>query len=577
MFLSLTTPAITGSMLTFNDDLYHCNAKVAWVRRLGHAMIRQFKINIGGTDIDKHVGQWLDIWYELTHTVEQERGYSKMIGDVPELTTPSSPETSDPSEVVIPAYKLFIPLQFWFNRNPGLALPLIALQYHDVRVYVDMEDVSKLLVWSGAVAPQIASLNSSLLTCSLMVDYVYLDSEERRRFAQVGHEYLIEQLQFPGVDSLTASMSAVITQKTKLNFNHPCKELIWALTCGAYNGASSSYSASNQRNRFLAYTNVDGQWDSSALDYAAANLIYNSLAGRITNLTADEHAAAVADAAGNAATPINVVAPTGGIAEGLSSFNASLGVIPVNFTFVVDNQTGGVVTAGAQVATFFRSSFLQGSYNLLDSLACVSPTTPNALATVPITIVDLGTQQAPNKTSYIGENVVVTGHNLQLNDISIPVKDAVDYRVNRNPSGPTAVNPWDFSVIQPGNYGLNLAGRGNPVYQGNLQLNGQDRFDIIDGSYFNYVQPWECHTRTPADGVNVYSFGLHPEQHQPSGTCNMSRIDTAILNMWYSDPFRANQNVPTLNFVQDSRLFVFATNYNILRIMSGMGGLAYSN
>ena len=160
----------------------------AWgyVNRLGHAMVESCKIEIGGSKIDEHYGDWLNVWYELTHKVGQERGYAKMIGDVPELTAVNAD--------AVRAYQMYVPLQFWFNRNNGLALPLIALQYHDVRVTLKFRELSACVNYVGA-----APSSSSLMADSyLLIDYVYLDSEERKRFAQASHEYLIEQLQFTG-------------------------------------------------------------------------------------------------------------------------------------------------------------------------------------------------------------------------------------------------------------------------------------------------------------------------------------------------------------------------------------------
>ena len=96
-----------------------------------------------------------------------------------------------------------------------------------------------------------------------------------------------------------------------------------------------------------------------------------------------------------------------------------------------------------------------------------------------------------------------------------------------------------------------------------LQLNGHDRSSSRPASYYTLVQPYQHHERVPTDGkISVYSFALKPEEHQPSGTCNMSRIDNATL---------------VLDGVTANTLKVFAVNYNVLRIMSGMGGLAYSN
>ena len=110
-----------------------------------------------------------------------------------------------------------------------------------------------------------------------------------------------------------------------------------------------------------------------------------------------------------------------------------------------------------------------------------------------------------------------------------------------------------------------------------LQLNGHDRASVQEGGYYNYWQP-RAHTRTPADGVNVYSFALHPENHQPSGTANLSRIDTTVLNVNFADSLRpSTANCPHLDWVNNTKIHIFAVNYNVLRVMSGMGGIAYSN
>jgi hypothetical protein len=109
----------------------------------------------------------------------------------------------------------------------------------------------------------------------------------------------------------------------------------------------------------------------------------------------------------------------------------------------------------------------------------------------------------------------------------------------------------------------------NPVVTAKLQLNGQDRFSEREGTYFDLVQPYQHHTRNPDTGINVYSFSLRPEEHQPSGTCNMSRIDNATLQLVLSTNAIGGDHT--------AKVRVYATNYNVLRVMSGMGGLAYSN
>jgi hypothetical protein len=156
---------------------------------------------------------------------------------------------------------------------------------------------------------------------------------------------------------------------------------------------------------------------------------------------------------------------------------------------------------------------------------------------------------------------------LTVRDLSFPIELLVDTRCDRD----------DPHVNQCHNFGTLIDGSVNPVDMALLQLNGHDRFDRREGAYFNYVQPDQHHTNTPADGINVYSFALHPEQHQPSGTANLSRIDNTQLNIWFKDS-TASAGLPSLNFLNsDNKLYIFDVNYNVLRIMSGMGGLAYSN
>jgi len=176
--------------------------------------------------------------------------------------------------------------------------------------------------------------------------------------------------------------------------------------------------------------------------------------------------------------------------------------------------------------------------------------------------------------SSISIECVDVKHRLSLTDVSVPVEDfTFDYR--SSDSSKYCAHK-DVTVTQPNNYGLRLDGRGNPVQSANIQLNGHDRFKIQEGSYFNFYQTFNHHTRTPCDGINVYSFALHPEKHQPSGTTNLSRIDSTILNINFADSLRSQTRLK-LDISRDSQLFIFSFSYNVLRVMSGMAGLAYSN
>jgi len=494
--------------------------KIAYIRRLGHALIKEVEVEIGGSRIDRHYGVWMDVWYELTHTESKERGYRAMIGDVESLTKLSN---------YLPTYTLYIPLQFWFNRHPGLALPLIALQYHEVRLNFEFENIKNLVVYTGvnnssvqytSFVPDYSQFGMS--NASILVDYIYLDSEERRRFAQVGHEYLIEQLQHTGVESITS-----INTKLKLGFNHPCKEIIWALRNGAFNGSNLKKGG----NRFLAYTHDDKKWDEElqkAADNLASGMIYFNNA---PNIPSDEYQ-------------------------------------QINFT---DKKiTCHIINWG----NFSTKVTIDAILNTYDTSIYIIKNALSGLNNSKCNIKELGCnkiQEISIDYTIYGPSVKADLYTLTMADISVPISAfANDYRVTTN-----NLNPTDTSVVQL-NYGLQLDGKGNPVEMANIQLNGHDRFDPMDGNYFNYVQPDAHHTRTPADGINVYSFALNPEQHQPSGTANLSRIDNTQLNITFGDSIRTENDI-CLDLFSGSLFYVWAVNYNVLRVMSGMAGLAYAN
>jgi hypothetical protein len=355
-------------------------------RRLGYLMLQQVEVEIGGQIIDRHYGEWLYLWETLTADFDTAMKLDNMVG---------GKYNSADSIVTAPCYGrpdvLYIPFQFWFNRNPGLALPLIALQYHEVRFNITLNDAVNLVQGAAATGASLAAAANALpqpKDMALYLDYIYLDVEERRRFAQESHEYLIEQLQFEGQQQITSA-----SERLDLTLNHPVKELIWVFQ------------------------------DSRKTD-------------------------------------------------------------------------------------------------------CSLPAA--------------GTTEAANYT--------------------------------RQPY----TQPFSYNDV---------------VNRCRLQINGQDRFEERYGDYFWKVQPYQHHTgggfprsvvrvstfvSDPAPNpINVYSFAIAPEEHQPSGTCNFSRIDNATLVF---DSVRAGDDVgnyPSKAFPFNFRLY--AVNYNILRIMSGMGGLAYSN
>lgn len=449
------------------------DGKWAWVSRVGHALIDNVELEIGGTKIDKQYGDWLNVWYELARNWAHDRGYDKMIGNSSELTTLGRKHD---------AATLYIPLRFFCNRNDGLAIPLIALQYHEVKVHFEFRPLNQCVVLTENVATSFLSSASAprMQDATLFVEYVYLDTEERKRFAQAQHEYLIEQLQFTGQESVSS-----VSQKFRLNFNHPCKAIYWAAQLGRYTSGKD----------FLAYN------------------------------------------------PRNLEAAR---VEASKRFVLSVCALDVSGALDVDGSVLKLKTAAG--GTALVSTATAAIFNRINAVAIT--------------------------TAADVDNITILGDLLTVEEFSKPVEQLFgsDY-ANRNTTG-DGRKDLDVKVYQWDNWGQRLDRNVNLTNRALLQLNGHDRFSERDGHYFNYVQPFQHHSNTPADGVNMYSFSLNPEEHQPSGTCNMSRIDNATLNITFGD---GTNTFKSEYLADDSKVAIYATSYNILRIMSGMGGLAYSN
>jgi hypothetical protein len=415
-----------------------------WLNWIGHVLISDVDVEIGGQRMDKQYGQWLHIWNELTQQPGLQAGYAAMVGNVPGLTQIYT-GTAEKSAVV-PSSTLYIPLQFWFCRNPGLALPLIALQYHEVKICLDFAKAENCY-WAAGSDGSNLNCCLNLQGASLYVDYIYLDTDERRRFAQVSHEYLIEQLQFTGKESVNSACN-----KIKLGFNHPCKELIWVAQPHKYTSRDCMCKAGVAGQQWFNFTDQVDQ----------------------TYFTGT---------------------PTGPLGGGMG---------------------------GANAARMWNAAALPIFGNKVSDCSDISS--------------GINTDEADKAAFQTG-----VGNPMNPNNPTFPLFD----------SGKNC-----FSRVK-------------------LQLNGHDRFSERAGSYFNLVQPYQHHTNVPATGINVYSFALKPEEHQPSGTCNMSRIDNATLQVTLTaDSVGASCPDSTPQTVD---IYVYATNYNVLRIMSGMGGLAYSN
>ena len=215
MWLEIQLPAIYDSV-TGNP--------VSYTNAIGHALIQEISLEIGEQEIDKQTGEWMEIWSNHTITQDKLQGWNNMIGKTTGASQGNA--TSDSVNMYGPLY-LYVPLRFWFCKNPGLALPLIALQYHPVRINITLSPLQKLFVLTNGRVPCDTTVKAASITAMTMYgDFVHLDIEERRRFVANSHEYLIEQVQYTPSQSIDQTASTV---QIPMEFNHPLKELFWVI------------------------------------------------------------------------------------------------------------------------------------------------------------------------------------------------------------------------------------------------------------------------------------------------------------------------------------------------------------
>ena len=466
---SSTADGGTGTVtISRNGDLVHKVYVTSATQSIsdGDSIVSEVELEIGGQRIDRHYKEWNQIWNELSTPESKAIGLKAMKGCVG-----SSGSTG--------AHMVQIPLNFWFCHNPGLALPLIALQYHEVKLK---------FTWGAGLS----DVGVASAACKVMCDYIYLDTDERRRFAQVSHEYLIEQLQ---------KQSASNANSQKLNFNHPVKELIW--TSNATNSYVTAQLKLNGHDRFSAQEEEYFQL-RQPFDYHTAVPRQNLPNGSNNSLLHDR---------GATATPL--VASAGSSTQAFAGTGSeNVGSVPVDeFFFTATNNTLSIHSTNLVLN---EATDLGVGDQLL--LQITIPTATGTQPTAGIYIATIKTVVSKTQDIQVESDIVFSGP-------------------------PTLLSDNTTALI---NTGANAAAEGTQLV-------------ILGRLAFSSAQ---ARTSQLTKKINVYSFALKPEEHQPSGTCNFSRIDTAKLDT---------------NTALNSDDNIYAVNYNVLRIMSGMGGLAYSN
>ena len=406
----------------------------------GDCIVDDCMIEIGGQKIDKHYKEWMQIWAELTTPESKALAYKNMTSTFSHGLNKTNQSVSQGGNFVQ------IPLLFWFCRNPGLALPLIALQYHEVKVKITL------------------GLSTDIGTdteIKLFVDYIYLDTDERRRFAQVSHEYLIEQLQ---------RIESNNTNSHNLNLNHPVKEIIW--TSPMTNAYETAKLQLNGHDRFTEQEEEYFQL-RQPYDY------HTSVPG--TNLFLQEQ-------------------------HLIQNYDNEANKTLKNINEFTTSQTIGTAQC-----------------SLNNNVLAFNTSNSNDLAPL----------------LKIGDTLLVT--------------------ITSDNNNETISQLITITNINDGNYTIN---NGNATTLKNFINNGNGSIRLI-----SRIQNPISRCSNLNKKINVYSFALQPEEHQPSGTCNFSRIDNAKLI------FKSNAG----SDATEDAVNIYATNYNVLRIMSGMGGLAYSN
>lgn len=586
-------------------------ASYSWVRSTGYRLLNESHLMIGGQIIETVYGEWNEIMHELNTPGDKIEGLNRMVGR--DFDGKDMYGRLDPLGGRTTLDRLYVPLNFFFERSPGLAVPVIAAQYHEIQFAFELAPLVDLVrKWDDATnswttVTQLPALMGSL-GMRVFVDYCFLDTDERRKFATNSHSLLITQTQFHGTDSII-NTSADVMHPVRLNLNHPCSMLAW--TAGldpSHTGSLDAFDVDYAPRIAPAVEPrvVRGRIATSVVlsnPTSSANLqtgpLHTTDFYYISSSSANfERFIRVGDAVHGACFPTGTT-----IASAELETVSSLRYIKIKFaTASTVHYIAGEnlrITLGANIYPLNTGvhgrdfAIAEGVTTavsgdtvtvVLDNIEtkglivndCALIRDDRFVNDAPV-LYDLDSATAP--TSPSGSSAEVTFKMHASSAHALVVNERVIFTQSKAIAA--SVRSVNWSVIEPykrvvtnvevpadGSAHLSVPLR-NPVRSAMLSLNGHERFATRSGTYFEHVQTLQHVPRCPRKPIMIYALGLTPFG-EPSGSTNFSRIDSAILQLRMQPPAYGKAS-------EQRRVNIFARNWNLLRFMSGMAGLSFSN
>lgn len=417
----------------------------AWIEKIGFYIFKKISLIIGPDEIVNMDGDYMNIFYQLNNNYLQTTQLEEMIGNVPDITTYSN--------IPKKTRTLLIPIPLWFNFHNGNALPLVSMLYHDVELYLEFNSLENCCFYNGS-----SNINNLLKLgdCNLIVEYIFLDNDERIKYAQYSHEYLIQSVQ-----TISSEATDVMEYSLDIDFYHPIKDMFWIV-----------------------------REETQIHKYKLYNILHSAYIYEITSIT---------------------ITTTQEITTKIANKNKNL--ITIKFLIsTIDN-----FFKINDIINIKYSKYYDGKYSII----------------------------------YVNNNYIV----IEISNISV-----VKYATYPDTFYGILFNEPDISFF-------------NPISTQQIIFKGENRTVNIDSMYYNYIIPYTHYNSCPNEGINVYTFSLHPYNYQCAGSCNFSLIKSKILNIKLNQKYYKY----ITNNKYSYKIKMYGCNYNILRIHNGIGTIVFSS